>query len=161
VDGNGVEDVIVCTYTGMCGLLTTRLLIVMFDKDGTPHPYQIEGYFSFDKRGIDDLFSNPYGCGAILVQQNLASGQLLQPIYKPFNQTRYWRWSAFRATDCKLKPITGDELGVKMPCFVWFTKKPNRLLSRDAVRLEQEFRQELQADGTTKDFILPPVKRPR
>lgn len=56
LDKNGSEDLIIVTYTGACGYAANcQLLFLMFEKDGRPFPWSVEGHFEVDKAGVKDI----------------------------------------------------------------------------------------------------------
>ena len=133
VDGNGKPDILLHFPNGSCGLPFSSLVIVFIDLNGRPHREELLSRFSLDKNGVADIVKAEAGEGSIVLQQDLAFGRQGQ------RDMGYWRWSAWLAHDCKLIEAR-SAFATKFPCFVFFTNKPNHLLSKNSEVLEQLFR---------------------
>lgn len=132
IDKNGFDDLFFFFYTGSCGLPFYGGVAVFFDKEGKPHREEFVSRFTANKNGLQDLLQAEDGKGAYLVVQDLANGA------QKGRDLGYWRWSMFRARNCKFEEVK-SALGMQFPSFVWYTTKPNHLLSSNGVQLERQF----------------------
>jgi hypothetical protein len=124
LDRNGHSDLLFCSRTGANGWAPpTHLLVLMFDRSGRPMPWQCNGYFEVDKRGICDLLDLDRDGRAEIVTQTFKNG--------------YWLSSLYEAGDgrFRLRQHHGTRL---FPLYSKFTYRPNRLPSRRTESLPQE-----------------------
>lgn len=133
VDGNGKPDILFHFPNGSCGLPFSSLVIVFIDLNGRPHREELLSRFSVDKNGVVDIVKAKEGSGSIVLQQDLAFGR------QGKRDMGYWRWSAWAAHDCKLLEAR-SAFETTFPCFVFFTNKPNHLLSMNSQVLERQYR---------------------
>ena len=133
VDGNGKQDILLHFPNASCGYPFSSLVIIFIDQNGYPHREEVVSRFSADKVGIADIVRATSGRGALILQQDLAFGTFEN------RDCGYWRWSALLAENSKLVEIK-SAFDTKLPCFVFFTNKPNHLLSRHCLALERAFR---------------------
>ncbi len=150
VDKNSVDDVIFFFYTGSCGLPFYACTVFFFDKDGVPHRDEYVSRFTMTKNGLQDLLQASDGKGAYLVIQDLAYGSLKG------RDLGYWRWTMVRARDCKFEEVK-SAFGMQFPSYVWFTNKPNHLLSSRASILEREY-QDRQKENEKNDPVFTSVR---
>lgn len=136
VDGNGLQDILLHFPNASCGYPFSSLVIVFIDRNGRPHREEVVSRFSAGRIGVTDIVRRPDGKGAFVLQQDLAFGTFKK------RDCGYWRWSALVAENCKLVAVN-SAFNTKLPCFVFFTNKPNHLLSRHSASLELEFRRHL------------------
>lgn len=133
VDGNGKLDILLHFPNASCGYPFSSLVVFFIDQSGLPHREEVISRFSAGKTGVSDVVRATSGKGALIVQQDLA--------YGTFNNRDcgYWRWSALLAENCKLTEVK-SAFDTELPCFVFFTTKPNHRLSRHGAALEHQFR---------------------
>lgn len=140
VDANGFEDVVFFFNTGACGIPFYAVTILFFDENGVPHRDEAVSRFSVEKNGIEDLLQNPDGKGAYLLVQDLTQS------YVEGKNRSYWRFSMMRCENCKLVDAP-KALGMQFPKFVYFTTKPNHMLSRNTALLERDYQKQSDADA--------------
>lgn len=133
VDGNGKLDILFHFPNASCGYPFSSLVVLFIDQSGLPHREEVVSRFSAGKSGVSDIVRGTSGKGALILQQDLA--------YGTFNNRDcgYWRWSALLAENCKLT-VVKSAFDIELPCFVFFTTKPNHRLSRHGAALECQFR---------------------
>ncbi len=133
VDGNGKQDIVLHFPNASCGYPFSSLVIIFIDQDGCPHREEVVSRFSADKNGVVDIIRAASPKGAYVLQQDLAFGR--------FNNRDcgYWRWSALLAKNCKLVEVK-SVFDTNFPCYVFFTNRPNHLLSRHSDALERLFK---------------------
>lgn len=133
VDKNGQTDLIFYFTNGSCGLSTATVSIVMFDDEGKPHAFEDLSRIDADKNGVMDLVVAPDGKGALLIHQDMVQRST------PKRDFTYWRWSVMQARNCKMVELK-NIYGTPLPCYVFFTQKPNHKLSAIAPILEKIYR---------------------
>lgn len=113
LDKNGLPDLIFAFETGGVGLAPpVHLLFVLFDSQGRPVPWQVDGYFETDEHGVKDLLDlNQHG-RAQLVRQSYDDG--------------YWITSLYKAEDARWQIVSGAFAGRSYPLYTRFTNRPNR-----------------------------------
>lgn len=133
LDRNGTRDLISFTYTGACGIAPPgRLLIMLFEKNGYPHCYEMFGYFETNKEDVlTDVFSIG-NSGPLIMQQQL----IWVPANKEHSARHYWRHQLYKATNCKLEPWKGRRGGSIVPCYVYYTYKPNHRVAPNSAAIE-------------------------
>lgn len=129
VDKNGCDDLVFLFGTSSCGLPFQSLDVLFLAKDGTAKYEEVLSRFSENDDGVDDLRVGKDGCTYLLVQ-DLSYGTLGK------RDLSYWRFSAMKAENCTLKDVP-LAFGLRLPCFVWFTSKPNHKLSTRTALLEK------------------------
>ncbi len=113
LDRNGQNDLLLLSRTGGTGWeATSQLMVIMFDSEGRPIPWQCDGYFDVDKRGIRDILDLDYDGRADIVRQSFEKG--------------FWITSLYEAGEgrFKLRQHHGTR---SFPIHTKFTYKPNRL----------------------------------
>ena len=135
VDGNGKLDIILHFPNASCGYPFSSLVIILIDQNGLPHREEIISRFSADKNGVADIVRAPSGKGSYILGQDLAYGKIAN------RDCGYWRWSVLFAANSKLTEVT-TAFNTKLPCYVFFTNKPNHLLSSHGAALERQYRQQ-------------------
>lgn len=135
VDCNGKLDILLHFPNASCGYPFSSLVIVFIDLDGRPHREEVVSRFSAGKEGVADIVRATSGKGALVLQQDLAFGTFKK------RDCGYWRWSALLAENCKLVE-TKSAFATQLPCFVFFTNKPNHLISKNCAVLEYQFRKD-------------------
>jgi hypothetical protein len=142
VDGNGEQDLIVLAATGACGIAPpTRILTVLMDKGGKPHPYETVGYsYDADGTGCMDWVRIPGLDGGVMVQQDLTWVAGVR------RDKSYWRFHLYKAKDAKITPLGGVVAGGLFPTFVWYTTEANHKTSGMRDVLERTTRTQ-QNDG--------------
>lgn len=129
VDKNGCDDLIFLFGTSACGLPFQALDVLFLAKDGTAKYEEVLSRFSENEDGIDDLRVGKDGFTYLLVQ-DLSYGTLGK------RDLSYWRFSAMKAENCSFKDVP-LAFGLRLPCFVWFTSKPNHKMSTRTALLEK------------------------
>ncbi len=132
VDGNGKQDILLHFPNASCGYPFSSLVIVFFDQEGRPHREEVVSRFSAEKNGVADVIRAASPKRAYILQQDLAFGRFDN------RDCGYWRWSALRAENCKLVEVK-SAFETNFPCYVFFTNRPNHLLSRHHEALERLF----------------------
>ncbi|MBY0549342.1 MAG: hypothetical protein K2W95_18850 [Candidatus Obscuribacterales bacterium] len=122
LDRNQTRDLIIVSRTGTTGSSWepgAHLLIVTFDDQRRPVPWQCKGYFEVDRRGVKDILDLDGDGFAEVVQQTSRDG--------------FWITSLYEASDARFKrrAIHGDRT---FPLYNKFTFKPNRLPSKGGGR---------------------------
>jgi hypothetical protein len=133
VDGNGEEDLILLAATGACGIgPPTRILTLLMDHGGKPHPYETVGYsYDADKTGCVDWVRVPGVDGAVLVQQDLTWVTGVK------RDRSYWRFHLYQAKDATISRLDGSVAGGTFPTFVWYTTNANHKTSNMVSMLER------------------------
>mgnify|MGYP000030865649 CR=1 FL=1 len=131
LDKNGVEDILVHFPNASNGYPFSTLVIFFVDKDGVAHREEVVSRFSAEKTGIADLIETKDG--TMVLVQDLAYGR------QGKRELGYWRFSALRAQQCHLVEAP-SMCAVPLPAYVFFTIKPNHLLSSNATLLEQHYK---------------------
>ena len=132
VDGNGKQDILVHFPNASCGYPFSSLVIVFIDLDGRPHREEVVSRFSAEKNGVTDIIRATSSRKAYVLQQDLAFGRFDN------RDCGYWRWSALMAENCKLVEVK-SAFDTTFPCYVFFTNRPNHLLSPHHQALERLF----------------------
>lgn len=116
LDGNGQQDLILLRPTAGNGLAPSQhLLVLSFDQQGQVTPWQVEGYFSTDKRGIVDFVDLNGNGRAELVYMSYGNG--------------YWQTDLYEAHLGKWQQIQGKFAGQSYPLLTRFTHKPNHKIA--------------------------------
>ncbi len=111
LDKNGCNDLIIMMYNaGAAGNANCQLVILMFEKNGRPFPWAVDGFFEIDQRGIKDFIDMNHDGHAELVRQSKDDGYWITSIYQAGNA----RWHKVNSID-----------GVSFPLFTRFTTEPN------------------------------------
>jgi hypothetical protein len=119
LDHNGKPDLIYAWYTGGNGLAPPmHVTTLMFDEDGRPVPSEMDGYFEFDKRGIEDLVDLDGDGRAELIRQAWDDG--------------YWITSVYEASGARWHRIEGEHAGRRFPLYTRFTHRSNRVATTPA-----------------------------
>lgn len=112
LDNNGLPDLIFALFTGGNGWApSTHLLFLMFDSQGRPIPWQVDGYFGTDQRGIEDLLDLNQDGHAELLRQGFDDG--------------YWVTSLYRTQEARWQIVHGDLAGRTYPLYTRFTNRAN------------------------------------
>lgn len=113
LDKNGISDVVIMMPTGGNGLApTVHLVIIMFDNQGRPIPFEADGYFEPEANGIDSLVDMNGDGKAELIYMNFNDGYWITNIYSCNNG----RWSR----------VQGKYGKRDYPLFTRFTNRPNK-----------------------------------
>ncbi|MBX9687100.1 MAG: hypothetical protein K2X27_10385 [Candidatus Obscuribacterales bacterium] len=113
LDCNSFEDLIILLTNehGTNASKTRSLLILMFEKNGRPFPWLIDGCFQADKWGLKDFIDLNKDGKAELIHQSLDSG--------------YWITSIYEANQTRFKQLKNYD-GLALPLFTKFTYRCNR-----------------------------------
>lgn len=112
LDNNGCEDLIILMRTGGCGWSpNSQLLVLMFEKNGRPFPWAVDGYFDVDSHGVKDFVDLNNNGRAELMRQSRDDGYWITSFY----ETAKARWNRMHSID-----------GMAVPLFTRFTQMPNR-----------------------------------
>ncbi len=131
VDKNGYDDLIFLFGTAACGMPFQALDIAFVAADGTVKYTELLSRFSEEEDGIDDIRVGKDGHTYLLLQ-DLSYSTLGKRDFS------YWRFSAMKAENCALSDVP-SAFGLRLPCFVWFTTKPNHKLSLRTPTLEKQY----------------------
>jgi len=132
VDSNGKQDIVLHFPNASCGYPFSSLVIVFIDQQGRPHREEVVSRFTAEKNGVIDIIRATSPKKTYILQQDLAFGRF------DSRDCGYWRWSALLAENCKLVEVK-SAFETNFPCYVFFTNRPNHLLSRHHVALERLF----------------------
>lgn len=113
LDRDGVQDLVILSPTGGNGLApTSHLSTLTFDEKGRPVPFEADGYFQEDARGIFDLFDIDRDGRAELLYMNFDDG--------------YWITTLYEAEGGRWRHVTGAHGRRTYPLYTRFTNRPNR-----------------------------------
>lgn len=116
LDRNGENDLIVYLPEGS-GIKSndlskrSRLLILMFEKNGRPFPWLVDGFFQVDRYGVKDLLDLDLDGKAELIRQDVDDGYWLCSIYEAGSA----RWSLLR-----------NMAGLNLPLYTRYSSQSNR-----------------------------------
>jgi hypothetical protein len=111
LDKNGKEDLIILMRSGNCPPEpTSQLLVLMFEKNGRPVPWVVDGYFEIDARGIKDFVDLENDGHCQLIRQSFDRGYWMTSFYEA-HQSRWQRLSTIA--------------GIKLPLYTRFTLREN------------------------------------
>lgn len=117
LDGNGQQDLILLKPTAGNGLAPSQhLLVLAFDKTGQVTPWQIEGYFATDKKGIVDFIDLNGNGRAELVYMSYGEG--------------YWQTVLYEVNEGRWKQVRGKFAGKNYPLLTRFTFKDNHKIAK-------------------------------
>lgn len=113
LDSNGKEDLIFFLRKTECSewCPSSRLLLLMFDRDSLPSSRLIEGFFNQDSYGVMDLLDTDRDGRAELLVQSIDHG--------------YWVSSIYEAVSSSWRRCDSLE-GIQLPLFTRFSFLPNR-----------------------------------
>ena len=113
LDRDRVEDLIIISPTGGNGLApTSHLFTLTFDGKGRPIPFEADGYFQEDARGVFDLLDIDRDGRAELLYMNFDEG--------------YWVTTLYEAGQGRWRRVEGAHGGRTYPLYTRFTNRPNR-----------------------------------
>jgi hypothetical protein len=113
LDGDKAGDLVIVSPTGGNGLAPTRHLFALtFDGKGRPVPFEADGYFEEDARGVFDLLDIDRDGRAELLYMNYDDGYWVTTLY----EVRGGRW----------RRVEGAHGGRTYPLYTRFTHRPNR-----------------------------------
>lgn len=113
LDNDGREDIVLLGYTGGVGLAPTmHMTVLLFDKQGRPVPWSIEGYFGKDEHGIEDLLDLNRDKRAEIVRMAYDEG--------------YWITSLYEARSGYWHQIHSKHGKSSFPLYTRFTNRANR-----------------------------------
>lgn len=112
LDKNGSRDIIILMGTGGCGWApSSQLLVLMFEKNGRPFPWAVDGYFAVDSHGIKDFVDLNGDGHAELIRQGQDDGYWLTSLY----EARQSRWH-----------LLSNISGIRLPLYTRFSVGGNR-----------------------------------
>ena len=123
LDGDKVQDLVIVSPTGGNGLAPTRHLFALtFDEKGRPVPFEADGYFEEDARGVFDLLDTDRDGRAELLYMNFDEG--------------YWVTTLYEAQGGRWRRVEGAHGRRTYPLYTRFTHRPNRrpVVPRDGRR---------------------------
>jgi len=113
LDRDDVQDLVIVSPTGGNGLAPTRHLFALtFDEKGRPVPFEADGYFEEDERGVADLLDIDRDGRAELLYMNFDDGYWVTTLY----EVRGGRWR-------RVEGVRGRRT---YPLYTRFTHRPNR-----------------------------------
>lgn len=113
LDRDRVQDLVIVSPTGGNGLApTTHLFALTFDEKGRPVPFEAEGYFEEDARGIFDLLDIDRDGRAELLYMNFDEG--------------YWVTTLYEVEGGRWRRVEGAHGRRTYPLYTRFTNRPNR-----------------------------------
>lgn len=116
LDENGQQDLILLKPTAGNGLAPSQhLLVLSFDQQGQVTPWQVEGYFANDKKGIVDFLDLNGNGRAELVFMSYGEG--------------YWQTVLYEVNQGRWQKIQGKFAGKNYPLLTRFTFKPNHKIA--------------------------------
>jgi hypothetical protein len=119
LDRNGRRDFVLVVPTCGNGLAPTHHLVaVMFESDGRPVRFEVEGYFEASRKGVFDLRDINGDGRAELIYMNHDDG--------------YWITNLYTATNARWRRVAGRFGGREFPLHTRFTNRPNRRAVRPA-----------------------------
>lgn len=142
LDKNKTKDLIVVSRTRAAGIgwePSAHLLIVAFDDQRRPVPWQCKGFFEVDSRGVKDILDLDGDGYAEVLQQTSTEG--------------FWITSLYEASGARFKrrAIHADRA---FPLYNKFTFKPNRLPSKSGGRRPPESNLANDTDGENVSISL-------
>lgn len=113
LDRDKVQDLVIVSATGGNGLApTSRLFALTFDEKGRPVPFEADGYFQEDARGVFDLLDLDRDGRAELLYMNFSEG--------------YWVTTLYEAEGGRWRRVEGAHGRRTYPLYTRFTNRPNR-----------------------------------
>jgi hypothetical protein len=113
LDGDKVQDLVIVSPTGGNGLApSNHLFALTFDERGRPVPFEADGYFEEDARGIFDLLDTDRDGRAELLYMNFDAG--------------YWVTTLYEARGGRWRRVEGAHGRRTYPLYTRFTNRPNR-----------------------------------
>jgi hypothetical protein len=113
LDRDKVRDLVIVSPTGGNGLApSNHLFALTFDEKGRPVPFEADGYFEEDARGIFDLLDTDRDGRAELLYMNFSGG--------------YWVTTLYEAQGGRMRRVEGAHGGRRYPLYTRFTNRPNR-----------------------------------
>lgn len=113
LDRDKVNDLVIVSPTGGNGLAPTKHLIALtFDEKGRPIPFEADGYFEEDARGIFDLLDIDRDGRAELLYMKFSEG--------------YWVTTLYEAEGGHWRRVEGAHGRHTYPLYTRFTHRPNR-----------------------------------
>ena len=113
LDGDKTNDLVIFFPTGGNGLApSSHLFTLTFDARGRPMPFEADGYFEEDARGILDLVDLDGDRRAELVYMNFDDG--------------YWITNLYEAEAGRWRKVSGRHGAHSYPLYTRFTYRPNR-----------------------------------
>ncbi len=117
LDRNGTQDLFIIAPTGGNGLApTSHLFALTFDDKGRPVPFEADGYFEEDARGLFDLLDLDRDGRAELLYMNFDDG--------------YWVTTLYEAEGGRWRRVTGRHARRTYPLYTRFTSRSNRRATR-------------------------------
>lgn len=143
LDGNGRQDLVLLAPTFGNGLAPTSLLtVLLFDREGRPLPWTVEGYFHADQQGVADLLDLNQDGRAELLYMSYGNG--------------FWATQLYSAQETHWLEVVGPFLKRKYPLYTRFTYRPqHQALAKPPVLgpvLSRLDNHHLQFSGTLTDF---------
>lgn len=113
LDRDGVQDLVIVSPTGGNGLApSSHLFALTFDEKGRPVPFEADGYFEADARGVFDLLDIDRDGRAELLYMNFDDG--------------YWVTTLYEAEGGRWRRVEGAHGRRRYPLYTRFTNRPNR-----------------------------------
>ena len=113
LDRDRANDLVIVSPTGGNGLAPTRHLFALtFDEKGRPVPFEADGYFEEDARGVLDLIDIDRDGRAELLYMNFDGG--------------YWVTTLYEAEGGRWRRVEGAHGRRRYPLYTRFTNRPNR-----------------------------------
>ncbi|HEX7313421.1 MAG TPA: hypothetical protein VF297_05845 [Pyrinomonadaceae bacterium] len=113
LDRDKVNDLVIVSPTGGNGLAPTHHLFTLtFDEKGRPVPFEADGYFEEDARGIFELLDIDRDGRAELLYMNFDEG--------------YWVTTLYEAEGGRWRRVEGAHGRRAYPLYTRFTNRPNR-----------------------------------
>lgn len=113
LDRDGVQDLVILSPTGGNGLAPTHHLFALtFDEKGRPVPFEAEGYFEEDARGVFDLLDIDRDGRAELLYMSFGEG--------------YWMTTLYEVEGGRWRRVEGTHGRRTYPLYTRFTRRPNR-----------------------------------
>jgi len=113
LDRDNVQDLVIVSPTGGNGLAPTRHIFTLtFDGKGRPMPFEADGYFEEDGRGVFDLLDIDRDGRAELLYMNFDDG--------------YWITTLYEAQGGRWRRVEGAHGRRTYPLYTRFTNRPNR-----------------------------------
>lgn len=113
LDRDGVRDLVIVSPTGGNGLApSSHLFALTFDGKGRPVPFEADGYFREDARGVFDLLDLDGDGRAELLYMNFSEG--------------YWVTTLYEAEGGRWRRVEGAHGRRTYPLYTRFTNRPNR-----------------------------------
>jgi hypothetical protein len=113
LDRDGVKDLVIVSPTGGNGLApSSHFIALTFDEKGRPVPFEADGYFQEDARGVFDLLDLDRDGRAELLYMNFSEG--------------YWVTTLYEASGGRWRRVEGAHGRRTYPLYTRFTNRPNR-----------------------------------